>query len=122
MSLFQCENCGGVENTACSFQGFSMMDDCFDWTGLEDLRGKKICSACGPSRFSDGEDSGFGKLWEWTQQQEWIEVFFDYYRDSQIIIAANQKVIYEHWYMEFIHPGRFANAVYEFLKGRQSCE
>lgn len=61
MSLFQCENCGCVENTACSWQGHSAMTDCFDWSGYYDLKGKKLCSVCGPDTFADGEPSGSGK-------------------------------------------------------------
>lgn len=48
MSLFQCENCGCVENTALSMQGFKGFEKWFDWAGIEDRKGKKICSACGP--------------------------------------------------------------------------
>lgn len=60
MSLFQCENCGCVENTALSCQGFKNVPNWFDWTGIEDRRGKKICSACGPSTFDDGRPTEFG--------------------------------------------------------------
>ncbi len=60
MSLFQCEVCGCVENTACAAQGFKMMADCFDWFGIEDRNGKKICSACGPTKYSNGKPTEFG--------------------------------------------------------------
>ena len=59
MSLIQCENCGCVDNTALCSQGMAWTD-CFDWTGKEDLKGKKLCSACGPSRLSDGKPSKHG--------------------------------------------------------------
>lgn len=52
MSLFQCAKCGCRENTASSHQGF-IFDTYFDWTGLEEYRGKKLCSACGPLTFKD---------------------------------------------------------------------
>lgn len=60
MSLFQCEHCGCCENTALSSQGFSWVE-LFDWTGIEDRRGKRICSACGPSRHRGGSASEGGK-------------------------------------------------------------
>lgn len=66
MSLFQCERCGCVENTALAAQGFKMriMQECFDWTGIEDRQNKLLCSACGPSRYRDGQPSRFGKWHE----------------------------------------------------------
>lgn len=63
MSLFQCENCGCCENTALSFQGHRICIDSFDWTGKEELRGKRICSACGPDKFSSGDDNPNGGKW-----------------------------------------------------------
>ncbi|MNF51123.1 hypothetical protein D3C84_324350 [compost metagenome] len=54
MSLFQCQLCGCAENTALSYQGFAPMAKYFDWAGLEDLKGKLLCSACGPIHHSDG--------------------------------------------------------------------
>lgn len=53
MSLFQCYNCGCVENTAPSSQGFAQ-PQYFDWTGIEHLAGKRICSDCGPTKYRSG--------------------------------------------------------------------
>jgi len=61
MSLFQCENCGCVENTALSFQGIRPMSENFDFTGMKEREGLRLCSACAPTKFSDGEPSGLGK-------------------------------------------------------------
>ena len=61
MSLFQCQVCGCVENTALSFQGFQGVEEWFDWTGIEERRGKLVCSACGPSRSAEGDETGYGK-------------------------------------------------------------
>lgn len=61
MSLFQCENCGCVENTALSAQGFICWPECFCWDGKEHLRGKQICSACGPAHFREGKPTEYGK-------------------------------------------------------------
>jgi len=63
MSLFQCEVCGCCENTALT--GANMCQDFaekwFRWEGHEDKRGKKLCSACGPTKFKEGDLSGLGK-------------------------------------------------------------
>ena len=61
MSLFQCENCGCVENTACAAQGFRVMTELFDWAGIEERAGKLVCSACGPTKYMDGEPTEYGK-------------------------------------------------------------
>lgn len=62
MSLFQCQHCGCRENTALSWQGFSgpFASD-FDWTGIEDRQGQRLCSACGPARFNDGASTACGQ-------------------------------------------------------------
>ena len=56
MSLFQCEKCGCVENTALSGQGHSFVK-IYDWSFSPDLKGKKLCSACGPKRYSNGKEN-----------------------------------------------------------------
>lgn len=63
MSLFQCQHCGCCENTALSFQGCDgPLVRSFDWTEfVDDRKGKKLCSACAPATFRDGEPSGLGK-------------------------------------------------------------
>lgn len=61
MSLFQCELCGCVENTALSSQGFKLNPEDFDWTGIEDRQGKRLCSACGPTRYIDGKPTAYGR-------------------------------------------------------------
>lgn len=48
---------------------------------------------------------GFGKLWGWSKQQEWWADFIDYSFDVT------------DWNFSWIHPDRFAHAVYKFLKG-----
>lgn len=62
MSLFQCGNCGCCENTALACQGCDgYAEEFFDWTGIEDKKGKKLCSACAPTKHSDGSATEFGK-------------------------------------------------------------
>ncbi len=55
MSLFQCEHCGCCENTALSAQGFKMIAENFDWSGIENRKGKRLCSACGPTMYANNE-------------------------------------------------------------------
>ena len=62
MSLYQCQRCGCCENTALACQGMNgYPESFFDWTGFEDRKGLKLCSACGPTKYADGEPSEFGK-------------------------------------------------------------
>jgi len=62
VSLFQCELCGCCENTALSGQGCTGFAETFyDWTGIEDRKGKKLCSVCAPTRYADGTPTEFGR-------------------------------------------------------------
>jgi len=51
MSLYQCEKCGCVENTACGHYHCRDMKDMW----AEEFIGKALCSACGPTHYKDGE-------------------------------------------------------------------
>lgn len=73
MSLFQCENCGCVENTACSSAGFKHMQSLYRWDGIEHLKGKMLCSACGPTKYSDGVPTKFGK-WHDRFKRKYIPI------------------------------------------------
>ena len=53
MSLYQCQHCGCAENTACAMQPRTP-PEWFDWTGIEDRRGKHLCSVCMPTKFASG--------------------------------------------------------------------
>lgn len=54
MSLFQCEHCGCCENTALTPCALPFLADCFDWSEMPERRGQRLCSACAPTRHSDG--------------------------------------------------------------------
>ena len=58
--------------------------------------------------------TGFGKLWEWAKEQDWWERFTNY----------NFVAFYSHDSrgidLQLIHPDRFADAVYTFLKEREA--
>ena len=57
MSLFICENCGCIENTALGFYWARNRVKFKD----ESLNGKALCSECMPLEFSDGSKAGEGK-------------------------------------------------------------
>lgn len=67
MSLFQCEICGCCENTSLALQGFAWMADLFDWAYAPDREGNRLCSACGPTHYRNGERTKYG---EWHGQFE----------------------------------------------------
>lgn len=72
MSLFQCEICGCIENTALSLQGVgTVMSDSFDWTGVEERKGKMLCSEHIQKKFKDGNTSGFG-VWHGQFEQRYL--------------------------------------------------
>lgn len=61
MSIYQCEHCGCRENTATGNYAFRRKVEWFDWTGMEDRKGKALCSACTPRNRPEGgvwEDFG----------------------------------------------------------------
>jgi hypothetical protein len=75
-----------------------------------------VCTKCGSNikknsynNFSTWE--GFGKLWEWAQKQKWWGTFC-----SWLTIHKMKEVKHYSWIEQFIHPDRFANALYEYLK------
>ncbi len=60
MSLYQCEHCGCCENTALGMHP-GTPTKWFDWTGIEDRKGKHLCCVCMPTRYARGgpvEDAG----------------------------------------------------------------
>lgn len=62
MSLFQCQVCGCAENTACASQGFiGYFEKLFDWSYAPERKGLRLCSVCGPIKYSKGEDTEYGK-------------------------------------------------------------
>ncbi|WOL24294.1 particle associated protein [Yersinia phage fHe-Yen8-01] len=63
MSLFQCNNCGCVENTACSNNGFRLMTEVFDWSYAPDRRWLALCSACGPVKYATGKPTDYAGQW-----------------------------------------------------------
>lgn len=33
----------------------------FDWSGMPHLKGKLLCSACGPTHYNDGSQTNYGR-------------------------------------------------------------
>lgn len=72
MALFQCEVCGCVENTALASQGFTgWAQKLYDWSYAPERKGMKICSACGPTHYVDGNLSRFG-YWHHNFQRDFL--------------------------------------------------
>ncbi len=61
MSLYQCDVCGAMENTALAGPVIKHMPDLFNWVGIEDRKGRDLCSVCAPTTHSDGTKTGYGK-------------------------------------------------------------
>lgn len=65
MSLFQCDICGCMDNTALAIgeplAGSKSYTKIFNWTGMEERTGKELCSSCAPALYSDGTKTKFGK-------------------------------------------------------------
>jgi hypothetical protein len=59
--MYQCENCGCAENTAWGNAHTRFMKDLYDFTGIEHLEGKLLCSACGPTKYKRGGQTKYGK-------------------------------------------------------------
>ena len=60
MSLYQCEKCGCIENTAIGF--FHCRNtDWFSEYQKGTKKGMKLCSVCGPIKTSDGNVTKYGK-------------------------------------------------------------
>jgi hypothetical protein len=90
-----------------------------------------ICKYCGKELYYDpghpdfstwqgfGTDfstwQGFGKLWEWAIKQKWMIPFlmnrWGFRNPWQIYINTN-----------LVNPNNFADALYEFLKGRNESD
>ena len=59
MSLFQCENCGCIENTACCHYHCRSMPN---MTPPEYLN-KELCCVCGPTHYPSGEPIEGAGVW-----------------------------------------------------------
>jgi len=57
MSLFICENCGVIENTAL---GHFWAKDAVKFKD-SNMNGKALCSECAPCEYEDGSKSKYGK-------------------------------------------------------------
>lgn len=60
MSLYQCQRCGCIENTACGHYHCRTTDLFTDFLpGTE--KGMKLCSECGPRKYASGKPTEYGK-------------------------------------------------------------
>jgi hypothetical protein len=61
--------------------------------------------------FSTWKD--FGKLWEWTQKQDWLEKFLRSSMPFMYQCSTDNLQI-------FTHPDKFADALYDFLNQKDT--
>lgn len=61
MAEYQCPSCGCKENSAYGLYHTRFQVNMYDWTGKEHLKGKPLCSACAPDKYSDGKPSKYGQ-------------------------------------------------------------
>lgn len=66
MATFQCQCCGSVDNTACSYQKHSRVKS-FKWDFIESLKGLDLCYKCGPTVWRDDKP---------IEKKEWHNNFF----------------------------------------------
>ena len=59
---------------------------------------------------------GFGKLWEWAKKQEWWLKFGEGLSNKQLCSEISRGLQIDE---SIINPDRFADALYDFLKGRE---
>ena len=59
MSLFVCDKCGCIENTALGWYWGAFMKD----LTTKETYGKVFCSECAPTEFPDGEKTRFTGKW-----------------------------------------------------------
>ena len=94
------------------------MGEC--WHEGENNYGEIVCQRC--HRLVMEEDrldfstwTGFGKLWEWAQEQDWyVKFVFDQLCSGYHPYPTSKMDIPD----KFIHPDHFAGALYKFLKER----
>lgn len=58
MGLYVCEKCGCIENTALGFY-WSRNVVTMNWP--DEYKNKALCSECGPTTYSDGTPTNYGK-------------------------------------------------------------
>lgn len=87
MPLFVCDACETVENTAL---GHYWNRDDARWP--PEVRGKALCSACGPTRYPNGSPTGLGR---------WHDRFTRARPEQTAEMVAQRR-------REFVYVGRFA--------------
>lgn len=75
----------------------------------------RLCNKSSTKTFINNDFStwkGFGKLWEWAQEQKWWADFVSEKMQTKVELQLNTYSI--------INPDVFADAVYEFMKERRT--
>jgi len=96
MSIFQCDECGCAENTACGwYHSRNSKRICPD-----DILGKALCSACAPTEFKGGEPiKDFNGTWHGLFERTFLPM--------------NSCVINGDGNIEHVETGLIGNKLYE---------
>ena len=73
MPIFNCAKCGVIENTATGFYWNRHHVEDYDWTGMEEFKGKPLCSECAPTHYADGNRTRYGK-WHGKFEKEFRQL------------------------------------------------
>ena len=78
------------------------------------------CEKCGfifSTKIDFSTWPSFGLLWGWAQKQEWFEKFLEHFANNFLEwgISEGERIAVK----ALIHPSRFADALYEYLKERK---
>lgn len=85
MGNFICAKCGVIENTATGHWWTRKRIEMYDWPKeLEKFKGHGLCSECGPTHFSDGTKTDFGK---WHDKFE--KTYFKDLKSSELELRTN---------------------------------
>jgi hypothetical protein len=68
MSLFVCDKCGCIDNTATGYYWTKNRTDMFS---DKSLIGKGFCSECAPTHYSDGSKTEYGKWHNRFPKRKW---------------------------------------------------
>lgn len=83
MPVFKCENCGTIDNTALGHYWSKNRPEWFDWTNIEDRKGKALCCTCAPTKFSDGTKNKDAGMWHNKFEKQHIDDFLKKYPDAK---------------------------------------
>lgn len=80
MSLYVCDNCDCIENTALGAYWSRNAPDVYP----KEYQGKALCSECGPPFYINGTPTHFG-VWHGKFEKESLSQYREKYPDSEVL-------------------------------------